>query len=98
PEGARAARHRSGGVVTEDPARTSDGEPLLALALGIGGGLILAYVRRHDGPPDGASSREEPPPTPIPPVESEVAGGTGTGACSLRLDGAGLTADGHRVD
>lgn len=80
--------------MTENPAAISDGNALLALALGIGGGFMLAYVRRRDRQPDCDRS----PHTPTAPAARNAARGTGARACSLRLDAAGLTADGHRVD
>jgi len=83
----------------------SDGNALLALTLGAGGGLALAYLRRDatgqakagpagvDQPPAKAPGAGPQPPR-TPPTEAPRS----AGACALRLDASGLTADGQRVD
>lgn len=84
--------------MTEESPAISDGSALLALALGVGGGLLLAYVRGRDRQPDGECRPERSLQTPTAPAERNAVRGTGGGACLLRLDATGLTVDGHRVD
>lgn len=67
----------------------ADGNALLALTLGLGGGLALAYMRRADDASTLAPAARPPSPGQKP---------ASSKACSLRLDARGLTADGQRVD
>jgi len=81
----------------------SNGNALLALTLGVGGGLALAYLRREEAGParspgiPGPSGRA-PADTPTRPLKPQVEPPTVTATCTLRLDGKGLTADGLPVD
>jgi hypothetical protein len=65
----------------------SNGDVLLALTLGLGGGLALAYLRRHDEA-SGTDSAQAAPAKPAPDRRN----------CSVRLDASGLRADGYAVD
>jgi hypothetical protein len=80
----------------------SDGSAFLAVTLGLGGGLALAYLRRDESAgtvpgharipgPSGKGQPEDPRAPPAQPPRTK-------GACSLRLDAKGLTADGKPVD
>lgn len=64
----------------------SNSNAALALALGAGGGFLLSHLLRDDDEDTPTASPAAPALTPPP------------GPCSLRLDAAGLTADGERVD
>jgi hypothetical protein len=74
-------------------------DAVLSLALGAGGGLVLWYLFRDDkadaaaARPPGRSAAPPAVPRPLPLPPPRVAG-----ACSLKLDASGLTADGDRVD
>ena len=61
---------------------TRDSNAPLAVALGAGGGLLLWYLLRND---------QKAPPSARPAPSSSV-------PCALRLDSAGLTADGAPSD
>jgi hypothetical protein len=65
----------------------SDGNSLLTLTLGLGGGLALAYFRRDDDAPGVAAS-----------AAPQAKPSRTQRRCSLRLDARGLTADGQTVD
>ena len=67
-----------------------DGNALLALTLGLGGGLALAYMRRAEDMSTVAPGAKSQAPAQKPSAGAKV--------CSLRLDARGLTADGQRVD
>ena len=67
-----------------------DGNALLALTIGLGGGLAVAYLLREDEAPALAeSAKSQAPATKPANVERN---------CSLRLDANGLTADGQTID
>jgi hypothetical protein len=66
----------------------SDGNAFVALTLGLGGGVALAYLRRDEDSP--APAVPAGPPTAKQPRTER--------ACSLRLDAKGLVADGQVVD
>ena len=65
----------------------SNGDLLLALTLGLGGGLALAYLRRDDET-FATASPQAAPAKPAPERRN----------CSVRLDATGLSADGYAVD
>jgi hypothetical protein len=67
----------------------ADGNTLLALTLGLGGGLALAYMRRAEDTSTIAAGAK---------LEAPAQKPASAKACSLRLDARGLTADGQRVD
>jgi hypothetical protein len=85
----------------------SNGNSALPLALGAGSGLLLWYFLRDDkrDARAPASTPSTPRATPRPPVPaanaptpaSPAAPSSAPTACALRLDAAGLTADGARV-
>lgn len=63
----------------------SDGNGLLAITLGLGGGLLLAYLRRYEtGSSPSAPAPASPPSRPS--------------SCMLRIDAKGLTLDGRTID
>jgi len=65
----------------------SNGDLLLAVTLGLGGGLALAYLRRDDE----TSATDSPQSAPAKPASLRR-------NCSVRLDARGLSADGYAVD
>ena len=80
---------------------SNGGSAALGLVIGAGGGLLLSYLLRDQGLswlgwPKGGHEAGEPVPASARPSPSKVP--ARTSACSLRLDGAGLVADGQRVD
>jgi len=73
---------------------STEGNAALALALGVGGGVVAWHLTRKDKKKPGgggAPATADPPSTSTAPPRV-------AGPCSLKLDAAGLTADGDRVD
>jgi hypothetical protein len=91
---------------------SDSGNTALAVGFGVGGGLLLWYVlsghKRGDTPsqaattsmPNSAPATAAPTPTSKPAATTAPAASASTtsGACALRLDASGLTADGARID
>jgi len=73
-------------------------DAVLSLALGAGGGLVLWYLFRDEKADAAAAGKAPAPPPPAPPVPMPLPLPKVAGACSLKLDARGLTADGQRVD
>jgi hypothetical protein len=69
-----------------------------SLALGAGGGLVLWYLFRDEKAEAAAAGKPPAPTPPAPPVPKPLPPPEVAGACSLKLDASGLTADGQRVD
>src|SRR5690606_19218395 len=88
----------AGGRVSEEACMSKIEDAVLALALGAGGGLVLWYPSRDEKADAAAAGKAPAPPPPAPPVPMPLPLPKVAGACSLKLDARGLTADGQRVD